>query len=61
MLAWFRENKYDHEGRPVVTRNVNASGVMEGRAEENGLVDDEMMQVLNDVEELFGEPVFLTF
>ena len=56
MLRLFNQNMYDHKRRREATKPGVAQqeeGEMEGE-------EEDMIQLLNDVEELFGEPVFLT-
>ena len=57
MLTKFNYNMYDHiRARNVLGPRVNQDQDIDDEEEENDLV-----QVLDDVEELFGEPIFLTF
>ena len=58
MMLRFNQNMYDHK-RAVGPRQDAAQ--TEGGIAPNGDDSDaEMAEILNDVEELFGEPVFLT-
>ena len=58
MLTRFNTNMYDHK-RPKTTASIEVPDQGNEVANE-GNDDEEFIQVLNDVEELFGEPVFLT-
>ena len=55
MLRFFNQNMYDHKRR----REATEPGVAQQEEEMEGEEED-MIQLLNDVEELFGEPVFFT-
>ena len=57
MLTKFNYSMYDHiRARNVLGPRVNQDQDIDDEEEENDLV-----QVLDDVEELFGESIFLTF
>ena len=58
MLTRFNTNMYDHK-RPKTTASIKVPD--QGNEVANEGNDNEgFIQVLNNVEELFGEPVFLT-
>ena len=58
MLTRFNTNIYDHE-RPKTTASIEVPD--QGNEVANKGNDNEgFIQVLNDVEELFGEPISLT-
>ena len=60
MLARFNQNMYDHIR--ALKSPKSAAGAVSASAIESGGEDDEneeMIEILNDVEELLGEPVFL--
>ena len=62
MMQRFNQNMYDHKRpRPVEPAQKAAQpeqGAGPNAEGDNG--DAKMAEILNDVEELFGEPVFLT-
>ena len=60
MMQRFNQNMYNHKRpRPVEPAQKAAQQGAGPNAEgDNG--DAKMAEILNDVEELFGEPVFLT-
>ena len=62
MMQRFNQNMYDHIRARAVAPAQDAAQPVQGAGpnaeEDNG--DAEMAEILNDVEELFGEPVFLT-
>ena len=62
MMQQFNQNMYDHIRARAVAPAQDAAQPVQGtgpNAEEDN-DDAEMAEILNDVEELFGEPVFLT-
>ena len=56
MLTRFNAQMYDHHRLPQVAQPLDANPNL--NPEEND--DAEFVEVLNDVQELFGEPVFFT-
>jgi len=62
MMQWFNQNMYDHIRARAVAPAQDAAQPVQGAGsnaeEDNG--DAEMTKILNDMEELFGELVFLT-
>ena len=54
MMSRFNTNMYDHKGAQPTAPTV----VPDQREEIEEDDNEELIQVLNDVEELFGQPVF---
>ena len=60
MMRRFNVSMYDH--KQTQQAEVRAQGSAEKEVEADGeeVEDEDMIQILNDVEQLLGEPVFLT-
>ena len=56
MMSRFNTNMYDHKGAQPTAPTV----VPDQREEIEEDDNEELIQVLNDVEQLFGQPVFFT-
>ena len=55
MMQQFNTSIYDH-GCPQIVAPVNPGAGVNNEADD----DKELLQVLNDVEKLLGDPVFIT-
>jgi len=56
MMRRFNVSMYDHKQ----TRQTEVQAEKEVEADGEEVDDEDMIQILNDVEQLLGEPVFLT-
>ena len=56
MMRQFNTSIYDHGCLQIVAPAVNPGAGVNNEADD----DKELLQVLNDVEELFRDPVFIT-
>ena len=56
----FNYNIYDHVRAAAIPRPVNERQADEQEQEEEGAETEDLIEILNDVEELLGEPIFLT-
>ena len=76
MLEKFNQSMYDHKRtgqEPLIPPNTQTQlggreeeeeeeeAVVAAGAEEEAAVGTDMIQILNDVQELFGDPVFITY
>ena len=62
MMEKFNYNMYDHVRGAAIPRPVNEwqADEQEQEQEEEGAETEDLIEILNDVEELLGEPIFLT-
>ena len=62
MMEKFNYNMYDHVRSAAVPRPANEQQADEQgqEQEEEGGETEDLIEILNDVEELLGEPIFLT-
>lgn len=64
MLSRFNQSMYDHkrvqaEAPSQAQASAQAPAASQGDGRGEGEEDEEMLEILRDVEELFGEPIFL--
>ena len=60
MMEKFNYNMYDHVRAAAIPRPVNERQADEQEQEEEGAETEDLIEILNDVEELLGEPIFVT-
>ena len=60
MMEKFNYNMYDHVRAAAIPRPVNERQADEQEQEGEGAETEDLIEILNDVEELLGEPIFLT-